>query len=83
MFVGTIRDNLALVLDDVESDARLRGALAAVDALEWVELLPERAGHGRRIGRSPADAGAGAADRAWPDSCWPTRTRWCSTRRPR
>jgi ABC-type multidrug transport system fused ATPase/permease subunit len=41
VFVGTIRDNLALVLDDVESDSRLRGALSAVDALEWVDLLPE------------------------------------------
>jgi ABC-type multidrug transport system fused ATPase/permease subunit len=41
VFVGTIRDNLALVLDDVESDTRLRGALAAVDALEWVDLLPD------------------------------------------
>lgn len=41
VFVGTVRDNLALVLDDVESDDRLRGALAAVDALDWVEQLPE------------------------------------------
>ncbi len=41
VFVGTIRDNLALVLDDVESDTRLRGALAAVDALDWVDQLPD------------------------------------------
>ncbi|MDX6298133.1 MAG: hypothetical protein QOI51_1990 [Nocardioidaceae bacterium] len=40
VFVGTIRDNLALALDDIESDERLRGALSAVDALEWVDLLP-------------------------------------------
>ncbi len=41
VFVGTVRDNLALVLDDVGSDERLRGALAAVDALEWVDGLPQ------------------------------------------
>jgi len=40
VFVGTLRDNLALAVDDIESDAKLRGALAAVDALDWVELLP-------------------------------------------
>lgn len=40
VFVGTIRDNLALVLDDIGSDDKLRGALAAVDALEWVDALP-------------------------------------------
>ncbi|MGI8700154.1 MAG: ABC transporter ATP-binding protein [Nocardioidaceae bacterium] len=41
VFVGTIRENLALVLDDVGSDERLRAALAAVDALEWVDALPD------------------------------------------
>lgn len=41
VFVGTIRENLALALDDIGSDERLRGALTAVDALEWVDLLPE------------------------------------------
>lgn len=40
VFVGTLRENLALVLDDVGSDERLRAALAAVDALEWVDALP-------------------------------------------
>ncbi len=41
VFVGTLRENLALVLDDVGSDERLRVALAAVDALEWVDALPD------------------------------------------
>jgi ABC-type multidrug transport system fused ATPase/permease subunit len=40
VFVGTLRDNLALAVDDIESDERLRGALAAVDALAWVDSLP-------------------------------------------
>ena len=41
VFVGTIRDNLALGVDDIESDERLRGALSAVEALTWVDELPE------------------------------------------
>lgn len=40
VFVGTLRDNLALAAPDA-SDAELRRALAAVDALEWVEQLPD------------------------------------------
>jgi ABC-type multidrug transport system fused ATPase/permease subunit len=59
VFVGTVRDNLALALDDLASDARLCTALAAVDALEWVQALPE--GLDTRIGSgglalSPAQA---------------------------
>ncbi|MBA3308576.1 MAG: ABC transporter ATP-binding protein [Nocardioidaceae bacterium] len=41
VFVGTLRDNLALAIDDIASDTRLRGALAAVDALEWAMALPQ------------------------------------------
>jgi ABC-type multidrug transport system fused ATPase/permease subunit len=40
VFVGTVRDNLALASQNA-SDAELRNALAAVDALDWVEELPE------------------------------------------
>jgi ABC-type multidrug transport system fused ATPase/permease subunit len=44
VFVGTLRDNLALALPDdagpVDDETLLR-ALAAVDAREWVEELPE------------------------------------------
>ncbi len=44
VFVGTVRDNLALALPDPDepaSDAQLLEALDAVDAREWVETLPE------------------------------------------
>jgi ABC-type multidrug transport system fused ATPase/permease subunit len=39
VFAGTLRDNLALARPDA-GDAELRSALAAVDALGWVEALP-------------------------------------------
>jgi ABC-type multidrug transport system fused ATPase/permease subunit len=59
VFVGTVRDNLALALDDLVSDTRMRGALAAVDALDWTQALPD--GLDTRIGSgglalSPAQA---------------------------
>ena len=44
VFVGTLRDNLALALPDdagPADDETLLRALAAVDAREWVEELPE------------------------------------------
>ena len=47
VFVGTLRENLALAIDPDEPDqpgavdARLLAALDAVDAREWVEALPE------------------------------------------
>ena len=40
VFVGTIGENLSLAKDDA-GDAELRAALDAVDALEWVDLLPD------------------------------------------
>ena len=40
IFIGTVRDNLILARPESNDDA-VRSALAAVDALEWVELLPE------------------------------------------
>ncbi|GAB2452638.1 ABC transporter ATP-binding protein [Xylanimonas ulmi] len=40
VFVGTIADNLRLA-DAAADDARLREALAAVDALDWVDALPD------------------------------------------
>ncbi|MGH3472453.1 MAG: ABC transporter ATP-binding protein [Nocardioidaceae bacterium] len=59
VFVGTIRHNLALAIDDIASDERLRGALYAVDALDWVDRLPQ--GIDTRVGSggltlSPAQA---------------------------
>jgi ABC-type multidrug transport system fused ATPase/permease subunit len=47
VFVGTLRENLVLALDDervdegARTDARLMEALEAVDAAEWVRALPE------------------------------------------
>jgi ABC-type multidrug transport system fused ATPase/permease subunit len=43
VFVGTLRENLALALDEpaaLPDDAPLRAALDAVDALDWVDALP-------------------------------------------
>jgi ABC-type multidrug transport system fused ATPase/permease subunit len=40
VFVGTLRDNLALVRDEA-SDERLRAALQSVGAWEWVRALPD------------------------------------------
>lgn len=41
VFVGSVRENLALAIDDIASDDRLCTALAAVDALDWVLALPD------------------------------------------
>jgi ABC-type multidrug transport system fused ATPase/permease subunit len=40
VFVGTLRENVALARPDA-TDAQLRAALAAVDAGEWTEALPD------------------------------------------
>jgi ABC-type multidrug transport system fused ATPase/permease subunit len=47
IFAGTLRDNLVLARPDAD-DATLRTAVAAVDALDWVEALPE--GLATRVG---------------------------------
>jgi ABC-type multidrug transport system fused ATPase/permease subunit len=39
VFIGALRDNVAMVRPDASDDA-VRGALAAVDALDWAEELP-------------------------------------------
>ena len=41
VFVGTLRENLALALDGEATDDRLLEALEAVDARGWVEALPQ------------------------------------------
>ncbi len=41
VFVGTLRENLALAAPDGATDDEVRDALAAVDALEWVDALPD------------------------------------------
>jgi ABC-type multidrug transport system fused ATPase/permease subunit len=40
IFIGTVRDNLKLARPEANDD-EIRRALAAVDALEWVDSLPE------------------------------------------
>jgi ABC-type multidrug transport system fused ATPase/permease subunit len=40
VFVGTLRENLALAAPPGAGDEEIRAALDAVDALEWVDLMP-------------------------------------------
>ncbi|MFB9313728.1 ABC transporter ATP-binding protein [Nocardioides plantarum] len=41
VFVGTLRDNLALAAPPGAGEAEVRSALEAVDALDWADALPE------------------------------------------
>jgi ABC-type multidrug transport system fused ATPase/permease subunit len=41
VFVGTLRENLALAAPPGAGDDEIRAALDAVDALDWVEALPD------------------------------------------
>ena len=41
VFVSTLRENLALAAPPGASDDDIRASLSAVDALEWVDTLPE------------------------------------------
>ncbi len=41
VFVGTLRENLALAAPPGATDDDIRASLSAVDALEWVEALPD------------------------------------------
>ena len=41
VFVGTLRENLALAADPAPPTTTIRGALDAVDALDWVDALPD------------------------------------------
>ncbi|NEA34172.1 ABC transporter ATP-binding protein [Streptomyces sp. SID13031] len=58
VFVGTLRDNLSMAREHA-SDAELLDALAAVDAREWAEALPDgldtRVGSGQ-LALTPAQA---------------------------
>ncbi|WP_328329146.1 ABC transporter ATP-binding protein/permease [Kribbella sp. NBC_00382] len=58
VFVGTVRDNLVMAREDA-SDAELLDALAAVDARDWAEALPDgldtRVGSGQ-VALTPAQA---------------------------
>jgi ABC-type multidrug transport system fused ATPase/permease subunit len=59
VFVGTLRDNLALTAEMAREDDRLRSALQAVDAWPWVAALPQgldtRVGSGGHV-LTPAQA---------------------------
>ncbi|MCD4524608.1 ABC transporter ATP-binding protein [Nocardioides sp. cx-173] len=41
VFVGTLRENLALAAPPGADDEDIRASLAAVDALDWVDALPD------------------------------------------
>jgi ABC-type multidrug transport system fused ATPase/permease subunit len=41
VFVGTIRENLALAAPPGAGESEIRSALEAVDALDWVDALPD------------------------------------------
>ncbi|MEJ7795825.1 MAG: ABC transporter ATP-binding protein [Nocardioides sp.] len=41
VFVGTLRENLALAAPPGASDDDIRSALGAVDALDWIDAMPE------------------------------------------
>jgi ABC-type multidrug transport system fused ATPase/permease subunit len=41
VFVGSVRDNLALAVDDEATDQQLLDALDSVDAGDWVRALPQ------------------------------------------
>ena len=41
VFVGTLRENLALAAPPGATDDDIRAALSAVDALDWVDALPD------------------------------------------
>ncbi|MCY7396057.1 MAG: ABC transporter ATP-binding protein/permease [Nocardioides sp.] len=57
VFVGTMRENLALAAPPGASDEAIRTALEAVDALDWVEALPQgldtEVGSGGRVLTAP------------------------------
>ena len=84
VFVGTIRENLALAIPPGgdSGDEAIRAALDAVDALVWVRAPARGPGHGRRLGRSHPHRRPRPSRWRWPGWCSPTRTPWCSTRRP-
>ena len=81
VFVGTLRENVVLARPG-GSDDDVRDALAAVDALEWVDALPEGLDTVVGSGGRPSPRPRRSRSR-WPGWCSPTRTPWSSTRPPR
>ena len=58
VFIGTLRDNVALARPDA-TDEQVRAALAAVDALDWAEQLPD--GLATEVGADGHDLSAAQA----------------------
>ena len=58
VFIGTLRDNVALARPDA-TDEQVRAALAAVDALDWAEQLPD--GLATEVGANGHDLSAAQA----------------------
>ncbi len=81
VFIGTLRENVVLARPHA-TDAEVRAALAAVDALAWVRRLPWVWTPGRGSPSSPCRRPRRSSSR-WPGWSWPTRTRWSWTRPPR
>ena len=84
VFVGTLRENLALAAPtgrrptttcSRRARRRRRARLGRGAA--------RRPRHGRRLRRPRARPPPRPSRSRWPGWCSPTRTRWCSTRRPR
>ena len=83
VFVGTLRENLALAAPPGATDERHPGGPGRGRRADWVERAARRTRHRGRLGRPrarPTPRPSSSRSRGW---CWPTRTRWCSTRRPR
>ncbi len=58
VFVGTVRDNVAMARPDA-TDGEIKSALAAVDALDWVDALPD--GLAARVGANGRSLSAAQA----------------------
>ena len=79
VFLGTLRENVALARPDATDDA-VRAALAAVDALDWAQTLPvwtPNSGPAGTLSPPPRPSN-------WHSPGWssPTRTPWSWTKPP-
>ena len=86
VFVGTLRENLALAVRRRVGRGRRRRhpRRAGRGGRPGLGRRAARgAGHRRRLGRPRADRRRRPSRSRWRGWCSPTRTRWCSTRRPR
>ena len=81
VFIGSVRDNVVLACEG-STDDEVREALRAVDALDWVERLPDGLDTKLGSGHQVLTPGAPSRSRS-PGSSSPTRTPSSSTRRPR